>query len=58
MIDVKKFAMAKGPTASILQRFVNLIFSIAEERVRLRVFRLSNHTHSLALLACDKAAFA
>jgi hypothetical protein len=41
-IDVKKFALAKSSTASILQRFVNLNFSITQERLRLRVFRLSN----------------
>ena len=57
-IDVKKFTLAKTPTASILQRFFNLYFSITKERVRFRVFGLSNQSHSLALLACNKAAFA
>ena len=41
-IEVKKFAMAKSSTASILQRFFNLTFSIVETRVRLRVFWLEN----------------
>jgi hypothetical protein len=61
-IEVKKFAMAISPTASILQRFVSQIFqpgfSITKERFRLRVLRLSNQTHSLALLAGRTAAFA
>jgi len=34
--------MAKSSTASILQRFFNLTFSIVETRVRLRVFWLEN----------------
>jgi hypothetical protein len=45
-IEVKKFAMAISPTASILQRFVSQIFSIIKERFRLRVLRLSNQTSS------------
>ena len=61
-IDVKKFAMAISPTASILQRFVSQIFqpgiSVTKEHFRLRVLRLSNQTHSLALLAGRTAAFA
>jgi hypothetical protein len=57
-IDVKKNALAKTTTASILQRFYNLNFSITQRRVWLRVFRLSKQHYSLALLACKKAAFA
>src|SRR6266566_5671836 len=57
-IDVKKFTLAKSSTASILQRFENLNFSITQRRVRFRVFRLSNQHHPLALLACKRAAFA
>ena len=40
-IDVKKIALAKSTTASILQRFYNLNFSITQKRLWLRVFRLS-----------------
>jgi hypothetical protein len=57
-IDVKKFALAKSSTASILQRFANLKISITKERLRLCVSGLSNQHHPLALLACKKAAFA
>jgi hypothetical protein len=57
-IEVKKFALAKSSTAGILQRFENLNFLITKERLRFRVFGLSNQHHPLALLACKKAAFA
>src|SRR5438270_12828734 len=49
-IEVKKFALAKSSTASILQRFFNLNFSITQERVRFRVFRLKKQL-SLARIA-------
>jgi len=41
MIEVKKFALAKTPTASILQRFDNLDFSITQQRICFRAHRLS-----------------
>ena len=41
-IDVKKISLAKTATASILQRFYNLNFSLTEKRIRFRVFGLSN----------------
>ena len=47
-IDVKKIAMAKSATASILQRFYNLNFSMTEKRLWLRVFRAVEPTNPLA----------
>jgi hypothetical protein len=56
-IEVKKFALAKSSTASILQRFIQPDFSIAAARVGFRVFGLSNK-HSFARIAgLMKAAF-
>jgi hypothetical protein len=43
-IDVKKIALAKTTTASILQRFYNLNFSITQRRLWLRVFRVVKTT--------------
>jgi hypothetical protein len=45
-IEVKKFSMEKSSTASILQRFVSLNFSIAQECFRRFVLRLSNQQSS------------
>ena len=56
-IEVKKFALAKSSTASILQRFFNLNFSITKERLRLRVFGLLNQQSFARIAGLMKAAF-
>jgi hypothetical protein len=58
MIDVKKFAMAKRPTASILQRFYNLDFRLLSSAFAFALPGCRNNTNPLALLASKKAAFA
>jgi hypothetical protein len=57
-IDVKKIAMAKMPTAGILQRFVSQDFSMRKKRFCCRVFGLSNHNKSARICRPEKAAFA
>jgi hypothetical protein len=58
MIDVKKFAMAKWPTASILQRFYNPGFRLLNSTFAFALPGCRIHTNPLALLAPKKAAFA
>jgi hypothetical protein len=57
-IDVKKIAMAKMPTAGILQRFYSQNFSISKKRFCCRVFGLSNQQSSARICRPEKAAFA
>jgi hypothetical protein len=58
MIEVKKFAMAKRPTASILQRFDNLDFRLLSSAFAFALPGRRDNNNPLALLACRKAAFA
>jgi RNA polymerase primary sigma factor len=54
MIDVKKFAMAKTPTASILQRFYNLDFRLLSSAFAFALPGRRNNNNPLALLASKK----
>jgi hypothetical protein len=58
MIDVKKFAMAKRLTASILQRFYNLDFRLRSSAFAFAPPGRRNNNNPFALLASKKAAFA
>jgi hypothetical protein len=51
MIEVKKFAMAKGPTASILQRFYNLDFRLLSSAFAFALPGRRDNNNPLALLA-------
>ena len=51
MIEVKKFAMAKRPTAGILQRFYNLDFRLLSSAFGFALPGCRDNTNPLALLA-------
>jgi hypothetical protein len=51
MIEVKKFALAKTPTASILQRFYNLDFRLLSSAFAFALTGCRDNTNPLALLA-------
>jgi hypothetical protein len=51
MIDVKKFAMAKRPTAGILQRFYNLDFRLLSSAFAFALPGCRDNNNPLALLA-------
>jgi hypothetical protein len=51
MIEVKKFALAKRPTASILQRFYNLDFRLLGSAFGFALTGCRNNNNPLALLA-------
>jgi hypothetical protein len=54
MIDVKKFAMAKRPTASILQRFDNLDFRLLSSAFGFALPGRRDNNNPLALLASKR----
>ena len=54
MIEVKKFAMAKRPTASILQRFYNLDFRLLSCAFGFALPGRRDNNNPLALLASKR----
>ena len=54
MIEVKKFAMAKTPTASILQRFYNLDFRLLSSAFGFALPGRRDNNNPLALLASKR----
>jgi hypothetical protein len=58
MIEVKKFAMAKTPTASILQRFYNLDFRLLSCAFAFALPGRRDNTKSARIAGPKKAAFA
>ena len=54
MIDVKKFTMAKVPTASILQRFYNLDFRLLSCAFGFALQVVRDNNNPLALLASQR----
>jgi hypothetical protein len=58
MIEVKKFAMAKGPTASILQRFYNLDFRLLSSAFAFALPGRRDNNKSARIAGPKKAAFA
>jgi hypothetical protein len=54
MIEVKKFAMAKGPTAGILQRFYYLDFRLLSSAFGFALPGRRDNNNPLALLALQR----